>query len=517
MDWARDHLGNDVPAWRGGISAFGLVCPSCGQPVRRRAGLERRPHFAHFSHRAKPECENYFPSSGYAASDSTSATKDLEGVPRVASLNCGLFLGPSGNASALGLWLRVPSIALGASQAGTLRIQSGLGVRQYDASDLRAARLAPLLPQVPLGGAVATGVLIPLAARIAAELDSFDQDRNLFYADERGGRFVFAAEPLEWGTRYRLLTLGDVEPPEYLITALDWTVRPQFAGWRVYEFALPTVFASSKQEMPAQISAFLARKIRAVRPRIFVVHPSPHHIDCDGTYVYPCSPESILLRRSANKPVVALATSETVKCQVSPISSEWVRLEGLPTDGEDCIVSIDGDEQVVVRIESCELFRPRGLVVHCGPHSWDLTSEAPCDSDELYRREVVVECFRERVAEHLARLNPSWRMEQLTLSRAANETKVFRAGSLGELVPPTNDSCRDDSEPAEPKVSHTRSLPVRTWIEGLVATAHGQAGLTCVRQYLADPDRRSVHHLWLLLASPLMPYIQAVHDRAHEA
>ena len=518
MDWARDHLGNDVPAWQGGISAFGLVCPSCGEPVRRRAGLERRPHFAHYSHRAKPQCENYFPSSGFVASDrNTPAPKERGGGPTNASLNCGLFLGASGVANALSLWLRVPSIASESTQMGTLRIRSGLGVRSYDAENLRTARLVPLLPQVPLGSAAATGDLLPLAARIAIELESFNSDRNLFYADQRGGRFVLAAEPLEWGARYRLLTREVVEPPLPLVTALGWAARPKLADWQVYEFALPSVFASFEQDMPAQITAFFARKIRAARPRVFVVHPSPHHIDFDGTYVYPNSPESILICRTSSKPVVAVAMSETAACAAFAISDEWIRLEGLPIDGEDCVVSIDGDEQVVIRVESCELFRPRGVVARCGFHSWDMTAEAPCDPEELYRQKVVAESPRERVVAYLSRLNPAWQVEQLVMSREAGEPKAFRAGNFGELLPSTTDWPTDDSKPAESKASEAHSLPGRTWIEGLVACAHGQAGLTCVRNYLADTDRKSVHHLGFLLSSPLMPYIQAAHDQTHKA
>src|SRR6218665_2007180 len=90
MDWARDHMGNDVPAGRGSIPAFGLVCPSCGAPVRRRDGGKREAHFAHVSGRAKPVCDKYFPPP--PVSRLPAAVAAPVGHLHRESLRCGLFL-----------------------------------------------------------------------------------------------------------------------------------------------------------------------------------------------------------------------------------------------------------------------------------------------------------------------------------------------------------------------------------------------------------------------------------------
>ena len=178
MDWARDLLGNDVPAWRGGISGFGLTCPSCGEPVRRRAGGERRPHFAHYSHRAKPDCYNYFPSQGGAAA--VGLGTGIRVPPsrwKRESLSCGLFLAAEAGRTSLTLWLRIPPMNLGTGAAGRLDVQSGLGHRTYQLADLSTARLVPMAPQVPLAAVAGFGDLLPLAIELARIFHACSQRR----------------------------------------------------------------------------------------------------------------------------------------------------------------------------------------------------------------------------------------------------------------------------------------------------------------------------------------------------
>ena len=498
------------------MSAFGLVCPCCGEPVRRRAGSERRPHFAHYSHRAKPECENYFPSSGYAAVPLGSpSSKDGQGAWREHQLSCGLFLGTTGEVGVPKLWLRIPSVSTRRAETGSLRIQSGLGLRSFDAAQLSSARLVPLMPQLPLGSATATGDLLPLAARLAAELELFTRGRNLFYADQRGGRLVLPSELLEWGAGYRLLADHPIEPPAALVPLLEWAARPQFAGWHVYEFALPPVFAASRQESAAQIAAFFERKIRAARPRLLVVHPLPHHVDADGTNVYPDLRSSILIRRNANKPVRAF--TDAADCVVSVLSDEWLRVSGLPTDGTDCVLSIDGDEQIVLRVEHCALFRPGGVSVRCGQQAWDLTAEVPRGAENLRAGDVTIECPRERLVTYLARLNPGWRVEGLTLLQVANHSTRFDAESFGTLSPSSTDTHAESEELVPRTLVWAGGTPVSRWIEGVVAARFGHAGLAHLVRYLATPDREGLHHLGPLLSTPLMPYILAAHDQVHRA
>lgn len=134
MDWARDQLGNLVHASQRGLFSYGLSCPTCGEPVRRRAGPQRRPHFAHYSYSAKPECENYHPSLHTPA---TSGARHLwpneQAAPSRPSLQGGLFLEcvDRGNYT---LYLKLPQISAETATAGAIEIHSGLGTRTYTES-----------------------------------------------------------------------------------------------------------------------------------------------------------------------------------------------------------------------------------------------------------------------------------------------------------------------------------------------------------------------------------------------
>jgi len=512
VDWARDHLGNDVPAWRGGISGFGLVCPSCGEPVRRRAGGERRPHFAHYSHRAKPDCDNYFPSQGAIVPTRPGAgVRVPAGWWKRESLSCGLFLVAEPGRASLTLWLRVPPMDLEASAEGRLEIQSGLGHRAYDLADLRTARLVPMVPQVPLAVVAGFGGMLPLAAHVAGQVGAFAADRNLFYADEKSGRFVFGDEPLEWGAHYRMLSAEEVLPPLDLGLVLNWKPEGKFGGWNCYEMGLPASFVASKPYLPANIAAFLQRRIRRGRPRLYVVDPFPHHVEVDGTYVYPRPPESLLLRRSGIGPIDVTAAGGAAEARVVELGDEWVRLEGLSPRAQEFTVAVDGDEQVIIRTEECALFRPGGIAVSADEARWDLCTDAPLPASALVEQGVNIYCGSARIAEHLARLNGGWLREATQLSAPVGSPKSLYAGSFGELRGIVQPSLQGpDAKVYESATSQQAvAAAARRWLEQLVARKFGADGASRVRRYLSAPNPTNLSQLGRIMTSRLMPYIQA--------
>lgn len=519
MDWARDHMGNDVPAWRGGISGFGLVCPSCGEPVRRRAGGERRPHFAHYSHRAKPDCDNYFPSQGaIALAGPGTGTRLPSARWERESLSCGLFLVAEPGRTSLTLWLRIPPLDLDATAVGRLEIQSGLGHRAYDLADLRVARLVPMVPQVPLAVIVGFGDILPLAAHVAGQVDAFAADRNLFYADEKGGRFVFGDEPLEWGARYRLLSADEIVPPLDLSSALSWKPEGQFGGWNSYEMALPSSFMASKQYLLSDISAFLGRRIRSGRPRIYVVEPLPHHVAIDGTYVYPRPPESLLLRRSGIGAITVMASDGAAAVSVIEQGDEWVRVEGLSAGEHEFTVAVDGNEQAIIRTEDCALFRPGGITVSADDLTWDLCTDAPLPGSGLMGCGVNIDCGSARIAMHVARLNDGWLLEGTQLSSPNGSPKNLYAGSFGELRGIITTPLRESDERFD-KSAGAQQAPAsaaRRWIEQLVVRSFGAEGESRVRRYFSDPSPMNLYRLGPIMTSRLMPYIRAAQGRRRQ-
>src|SRR6218665_3278520 len=116
-----------------------------------------------------------------------------------------LFLIYQEELGSLALRLRIPPVEFARTATGSLQIQSVLGQRTYQVADLHTARLVRLAPQFPLAICTGFGDLLPLAAHLSGQVSAFAADRNLFYAEEKGGRYAFSDEPLECGTRYRLL------------------------------------------------------------------------------------------------------------------------------------------------------------------------------------------------------------------------------------------------------------------------------------------------------------------------
>lgn len=518
MDWARDHLGNDVPAWLGGMSGFGLTCPSCGEPVRRRAGPERRPHFAHFSNRAKPDCENYFPSQGSAVKMGLGT--GFRAPPRRwkrESLSCGLFLATEAGRTSLSLWLRIPPMNLGTTAVGRLEVQSGLGRRTYHLTDLSAARFVPLAPQVPLAAIAGFGDLLPLAAELAGQLGAFVVDQNLFYADEKGGRFIFSDEQLEWGARYRLLSLREIAPPLELSSVLGWKPEGKFGGWYIYELELPSAFIGSKPDYPKGIAEFLRHRIRSPRPRLYVVAPLPHHVEIGGAYLYPVPPESLVLRRSGSGVTSVTASTGTVSTEISEQGDEWVRVKGLWADACEYAIEIDGREQVIFRVEPCELFRPPGVNVVSDDFSWDLCTDAPLDACTLTAGTVEIDCSSTRIAAHLARLNDGWVLDDTHLSLPSGSAKNLYAGSFGELrgVVPAAQHISEASGSAS-AAQQLPSVGVSRWLEQLVVREYGSEGACHVQRYLSNPSPANLYRLGPIMTSRLMPYIRAAQHQLRD-
>lgn len=511
MDWARDHLDNDVPAWQGGISGFGLKCPSCGEPVRRRAGGERRPHFAHYSHRAKPDCENYFPAQGSSSVARVGISLRLsQGRWNRESLTCGLFLSAEAGRTSLALWLRIPPVDLGVSAVGRLEVQSGLGHRTYQLTDLSAARLVPMAPQVPLATVAGFGDLLPFAAELAGQVGAFAPDRNLFYADEKGGRFIFADEQLEWGARYRLLSRYEVAPTLELGSALRWKPEGKFGSWHSYELALPTAFAASKIGLPGEIAEFLGHRISNPRPRLYVVDPPPHHIEIGGTYVYPVPPNSLLLRRHGNGEPSVCTLTGMMEIAVSEQGNEWVRVSAPWREGCEYVVAIGGNEQLIFRVEPCDLFRPGGVTVSSDDIAWDLCSDAPLAASRLAERAMGVDCGSARIAAHLARLNDGWLLAETQLSLPSGAAKNLRAGSFGELRGVVaSQSGSGEGIVTAPAARPSQPVAVSLWIEHLVLREYGVDGASLLRRYLASPSLENLYRLGPIMTSRLMPYIRA--------
>ncbi|MCW0090596.1 hypothetical protein QOU69_14575 [Burkholderia pseudomallei] len=359
--------------------------------------------------------------------------------------------------------------------------------------------------------------MLPLAAHITRQISAFVADRNFFYAEEKGGRFVFSDESLELGCQYRLLSIDEVVPPLDLGAALNWRPEGKLGGWNSYVMALPSsFFVGAQRNLLREVAEFLGHGIRSRHPRLYVVNPLPHHIEVDGTCVYPQFPESLLLRRTGVCAVDVTASGGTQVPRVIEKGDEWVRLEEFSPGEQEFTVAVDGVEQMIIRTEDCALFRPGGITISTDEATWDLCTDPPLAGSELLRHEVTTDCENDRLANHLARLNDGWALEKTRLSSPAGSPKIFYAGGFGELRGIVQPSLQKPKERVDENAAIQQLGAARNWLEHLVARSFGADGARRVRSYLADPTPANLYRLGPIMTSRLMPYIRAAQHQHQE-
>ncbi len=474
MDWARDQLGNLIHAAQRGLFSYWLRCPTCGEPVRRRAGLERRPHFAHYSYSAKPECEYYHPSSGAAVHGSPQPRDEQQATSSSASFQGGLFL--DRRASSYSLYLKLPRVAAEAGGIGELRIWGGLGERTYTASQLQRAQMMPVLLQLPLVKASASGALAYAAEAIKMYVSLFRNVGNYFRVSESGGRLLAPLEPLEWGERYRLLTqeaLGSA-PMDF---GIEVECNEGRRGWIFYELRLPSLAQAGEDSTREAIGRYLGRTINAPRARVYFVDPPAHHVEPDGTHIFPATTERLVLRRPGGGRVTIVIGEQSVNAtRVRDLGDEWCDVTGISTD--EFTVLLDEREELLGRFEACELFRPEGVRVVVGEQAWEIFQPELRDAVQHCSHEVVrIECPSMLVAEQLALEKSAWTRDGKAFTIRERQSELAAdAGNFGALAWPGPTALAFESRKVTPQM-----LATRVWIEGVVARFDGPDALTRLR------------------------------------
>lgn len=476
MDWARDQLGNLVHASQRGLFSYGLSCPTCGEPVRRRAGPQRRPHFAHYSHSAKPECENYYPSWGVAAAPGPRrVSSDEPAASSAPSLQGGLFLERT-DQSSYSLYLKLPQLPAGTSGAGEIEIRSGLGIRTYTVSQLYRPRLVPVVPQLPLVEVIAAGNLSAAGAAIKTHVERFRGAGNYFRASDVGGRLLVPNEPLEWGERYLLLTQQAIGPiPEGL--GLGVETQKEWRGWYVYEIALPALPQMESELGREELCRYLERTIKTPRPRAYFIDPPPHHIEPDGTYVFPEKTERIFLRRTEHLRIDIEVSPKIITLpNVRYLTGEWVEITDIGVGGFTVI--LDGREELLGRIEECDLFQPIGVRVAVGDRTWEIFEPGLREAIRLSpHKSVNIECPSLRVADHLALAENVGAQDGPRIIISAVLPGPVNADNFGALAWPAPGEAG-----IEPTIVDAQTRARRAWLEGLVASCYGPDALMRLRE-----------------------------------
>lgn len=357
MDWAVDSLGNRVEASAKSYMHSRLRCPSCNEDVYRRAGEIRRPYFAHYSHGAKPGCELYASLGAWSTLDSaTPSTLDMiRSKLRRSSIafQWHQLAGPT-------LLLRLPHIVDIPLGDGSLRLSGSEGTTYFRPENLRSRIAFSLRFDSPLYDVSATGIMKEVEEELGRAAMAFDSSFNIFCADEEGGRLVAEHEYLELGRCYWVLSRA--EPDAIPATArIEVLARHRERGWHMENIRLGRGTVTDEALVAELASKYLGRPVRVPAARATVSIPA-HHIENDGTLVFPSGTRSIPIVRSAIDSFQVLSGS---KLQSSP-RIEW------HSDYEGEIVEIDCSEvvlccgrvvQFTVLLANCPMFQPSGVHV----------------------------------------------------------------------------------------------------------------------------------------------------------
>jgi hypothetical protein len=465
--------------------------------VRRRAGLERRPHFAHYNNSAKPDCENYYPSGGEAIAVSAKVWEQERRPVKLDALSMrgGVVLERSG-AGRFSLYLKLPRLKADAEYPGQVQIQSGLGVRTYSATQLRKSQFVPVIPRLPLVKVTATDQLAGAAAAIEDDISNFRSSGNIFNAGNDGGLLLSPEEPLEWGESYHLFTQQPtLSPPSELRCELIAQGGAQ--GWHLYEISLPSQIENGPASKYDAISRFLRRAIRHKSARVYLIDPPPHHVERDGTYVYPAFPDRLLLRRTGACETTVEGSARTEHTRVVEFG-EWLEIAKLG-DGE-ISVFLDGRLYFSARVDQCGLFRPEGIQVVAGDWSAELFEAGICG--ELMKRAgnaLIVQCQSSRIAQVVRLEKDNWEQRGAHFYQKAVVSKPeIDADNFGSIAWPQIPSSNSPHDQLPQKRTEgARQL----WLHSVIARAVGARSSV----YLGNPNLIARDLPWLY------PYVRQVY------
>lgn len=182
---------------------------------------------------------------------------------------------------------------------------------------------------------------------------------------------------------------------------------------------------------------------------------------------------------------------------------------------QDVTILIDGVEQVVIRAGVCNLIQPDGLQALSGGASWNLLTDKPLTSEQLFLQEVVVECGHSRLAEHVATINKGWIRNGSVVTLPENTDKTLQAGGFGEIMLDSSWLSKNQDNFHESVNWHQKKLlPKERWIEGLIREKHGPQTASLVRTFMANPNHGNLQKLGKVSTSPLMAYIRAAIDHS---
>lgn len=501
MRWANDSKGNPVDANDPVDAASQFTCRTCKQPVFYRRGFGRSACFAHYSLGANWVCVDYSPGSGEPQVTSvqthgpTNPKADIvrrQYVEAQRGEEALLCIDDADRCSA-GLLLRMPS-AWSSSTAEKIVIRTETELYQLRSKQRTSRKFLRLPWAVPVGTCEVVQDDCGLQEHINEALNRLQSSGNFFYAANGRGSLLEESDRLELGAAYWLVgqrELSLIDIPQHLTVEHHDGPRE---GWHKYRIVLSKQATSSSDI--SSIERFLNRK---VRPPIFkptLLSPLPDRFSADGAFICGTDASHFDIRWLGSSSLVAEFDGAHVPIVASPRPGTY-RMENVGHG--DYALKVDGQLALLIRVETIEPFRPRGVRIDIDENAYDLLTLGETASGELPDQGLRISVPSSRVWRAL-RINGG-SIEQMPegISWSPQEQiKRLDAGPFGYL------SFDDASLPNTPILDDPRETPKRISpaIQQVVLRHAGVGALIGLSNLKTASDcQRFAHHFalqWML-------------------
>jgi len=230
-----------------------LSCPSCGARVFYKSSIGQSPDpiFAHYSHQASPDCENYYPWQGIYQVPSLPAQAAARRKPAVEDTPDEFGLGLE-DADAWTVYLRVPeitpselgSVPLRSLTSAFVEIESGSGRNRLPLIDLRPgvgfARLA-VSPSTAGYKVVTTGSWPSSLGQRRWQAGSRGLSPRGTLFRRRHGEWTRLRDgsPVQLGEELRVVADEEHPPPQDCVPIAAQAVSCKGQIWRMWRLSLP--------------------------------------------------------------------------------------------------------------------------------------------------------------------------------------------------------------------------------------------------------------------------------------
>jgi hypothetical protein len=281
LDQARDRATDQLVSARAALPSRRYRCAVCNAPVHLRAGSDRRPHFAHASGKADPECHEYFPSEApYTGRRGLGPQghADGEGVEGVELFFDLTEAGPV-------LSLSMPPSAGTGAWTGSIDVEAHRVSRRFTNQHLQNGQRVDFQLSdgqwlIETNGEVS----LDYESRLDLGMTCLESSLNNFDAMHSPAPRIGATRAVRLGDSLWVITRQ---------TTFNWNnpdakVRIErcasVGGWYVEYVQLPR---TASPQLVSQLARWLQRPIRPARACVFVASPWPSAYTAAGVAIYP--------------------------------------------------------------------------------------------------------------------------------------------------------------------------------------------------------------------------------------